>query len=273
MADQSRPPRPPEPPEPPEPNPDTYRLLCEPFILDKYRAQERIKVCCEGDAGRLLDRTRMAMPVDDTNTIYAVLEEIVKDLNLEIISIDDRFKSPAPDGHRDLQARVRLANESDDIATLMIVSTGMLEAKRRCLPVEATLNANESVFLARSSGPLVVVSDLFNYVRPNAKLCFAGFDSIETATDFAKRRVRDNIRHMHNTQLTGYLRRLKWLMYGEDVIVVQTGEAIGAAQLVYHAFAEVDALLAHGQWADAEVDWWRMTQENQLDISVLPPLW
>ena len=264
MADQS---------EPPEPNPDTYHLLSEPFVLDAHRAQERIKVCFHGDASQLVDRIRMAMPVDDTNTIYAVLEETVKDLHLEIISIDDRFKSPAPDGHRDLQARVRLATESGAIATLMIVYTGMLEAKRRCLPLEATLNANESVFLAQSPGPLVVVSDLFNYVRPNAKLCFAGFDSIETATDFAQRRVRDNIRHLHNTALTGYLRRLKWLMYGEDVIVIQGGETIGASGLVYHAFGEVDALLKRGQWADAEVDWWRMKEENPLAVSVLPPLW
>lgn len=261
MADQS------------ELNPDKQRLLSESFVLDAPRAQERIKVCFDGDASRLVDGIRMAMPVDDTNTIYAVLGETLKDMNLEIVSIDDRFKSPAPDGHRDLQARVRMATESDAIATLMIVYTGMLEAKRRCLPVEATMNANESLFLAQWPGPLVVVSDLFNYVRPNAKLCFAGFDSIETATDFAKRRVRDNIRHMHNPALTGYLLRLKWLMHGEDVIVVQGGETIGASRLVYHSFGEVDTLLTHRHWADAELDWWRMKEENPLDVSVLPPLW
>ncbi len=255
------------------PDPDTYRLLCEPFVLDKHRAQERIKVCFDGDASRLLDRTRIAIPVDDKNTIYAVLEETLKDMHLEVVSIDDRFKHPAPDGHRDLQAHVRVATESDDIATLMIVYTGMLEAKRRCLPLEATMNANESVFLAQSTGPLVVVSDLFNYVRANAKLCFAGFASIETATDFAKRRVRDNIRYIHDPALTGYLLRLKWLMYGEDVIVVQNGETIGESRLVYHSFGEVEALLTHGQWADSELDWWRMKEENQLTVSVLPPLW
>ena len=264
MVDQSK---------PPEPNPDTYRLLCKPFILDEPRAQERLKTCFDGDASRLLDRTRIAIPVDDTKTIYPALEKTVKEMRLEIISIDDRFKYPAPDGHRDLQARVRVSTAPDEIATLMIVYTGMLEAKRRCLPLEATMNANESVFLAQSPGPLVVVSDLFNYVRPNAKLCFAGFDSIQTATDFAKRRVRDNIRHIHNPALTSYLLRLKWLMYGEDVIVVQNNETTGTSQLVYHAFGEVDALLKHGQWTDDELNWWRMTEENKLNVSILPPLW
>ena len=264
MADQSA---------PPEPNADTYRLLCEPFILDEHRAQERITVCFDGDARRLLDRTRLAIPVDDKNTIYEVLKDTLKDMNLEIVSIDDRFKYPAPDGHSDLQAHIRGSTESDAIATLMIVYIGMLEAKRRCLPLEATMNANESVFLARSTGPLVIVSDLYNYVRPNAKLCFEGFDSIETATDFAKRRARDNIRHIRNPALTSYLLRLKWLMYGEDVIVVQNGETRGASRLVYHSFGEVDELLQHGHWANAELDWWRLKEEDQLDVSVLPPFW
>ena len=255
-----------------EPNADTYRLLGKPFVLDEHRVQERITACFHGDASRLLDRTRIAIPVNDTKTIYPALEKTVKEMRLEIVSIDDRFKYPAPDGYRDLQARVRVSTAPDEIATLMIVYTGMLEAKRRCLPFEATMNANEGVFLAQSPGPLVVVSDLFNYVRPNAKLCFAGFDSIETATDFAKRRVRDNIRHIHNPALTRYLLRLKWLMYGEDVIVVQNNETSGVPQLMYHSFGEVDTRLTHRQSADAELDWWRMIEENPLAVSVLPSL-
>ena len=71
-----------------EMNADKYHLLCESFVLDEHRAQERIKVCFDGDASRLLDRTRIAIPVDDKNTIYAVLEETLKEMNLEIDSID-----------------------------------------------------------------------------------------------------------------------------------------------------------------------------------------
>jgi hypothetical protein len=245
----------------------------EPFVLDRHRAQERITLCCDGDAGRLWDRIRIAIPVDDARSVYAVLEDTVKAMRLEIVSIDDRFTDPAPDGHRDLQARVRRSAESDEIATLMIVYTGMLEAKRRCLPLEASMNANQSVLFASSPGPLVVVSDLFNYVRPNAKLCFAGFDSIQTATDFAKRRATDNIRYLHNTSLSRYLLRLKWLMYGEDVIVVQNDRTSGEPQPMYHSFDEVDALLRHGPWADAELDWWRTKEECRLDVSVLPCAW
>ena len=244
-----------------------------PFILDQHRVRERISLCCDGDARRLVDRIRIAIPVDDARTVYAVLADAVQALHAEVLSKDDRFKHPASDGHRDLQAHVRLPHASDEVATLMIVSIEMLEAKRRCLPLEARLNASQSVLSATSSGPLVVVSDLFNYVRPKAKLCFAGFDSLQTATDFARRRARDTIRSLHNTALSRYLLRLSWLMYGEDVIVVQNDGAEREPKLVYHAFDEADELLIHRPWADEEVDWWRIQEEDRLDVSLLPDAW
>lgn len=244
-----------------------------PFILDQHRVRERISLCCNGDARRLVDRIRIAIPVDDARTAPAVLADAVQALHAEIVSQDDRFKHPAPDGHRDLQARVRLPNASDEVATLMIVSIEMLEAKRRCLPLEARLNASQGVLSAESSGPLVVVSDLFHYVRPEAKLCFAGFDSLQTATDFAQRRARDTIRSLHNTALSRYLLRLSWLMYGEDVIVVRNDGAGREPRLAYHAFDEADELLIHRPWPDEEVDWWRIQEGNRLDVSLLPDAW
>ena len=247
--------------------------LSAPFVLDQHRVRERISLCCDGDARRLVDRLRIAIPVNDARTVPAVLADAVRALRAEVVSTDDRFKHPAPDGHRDLQAHIRLPNASDEVATLMIVSIEMLEAKRRCLPLEARLNASQSVLSATSSGPLVVVSDLFNYVRPKATLCFAGFDSLQTATAFAQRRARDNIRHLHNTALSRYLLRLSWLMYGEDVIVVQNDGAEREPKLVYHAFDEADELLIHRPWADEEVDWWRIQEDNRLDVSVLPDAW
>ena len=117
------------------------------------------------------------------------------------------------------------------------------------------------------------MSDLFNYVRPKAKLCFAGFDSLQTATDFARRRARDTIRSLHNTALSRYLLRLSWLMYGEDVIVVRNDGAEREPKLVYHAFDEADELLIHRPWTDAEVDWWRIQEEGRLDVSLLPDAW
>ena len=245
----------------------------KPFILDQHRVRERIDLCCDGDARRLVDRLRIAIPVDDARTVHAVLADAVRALHAEIASQDDRFKRPAPDGHRDLQARVRLPHASDEVATLMIVSIEMLEAKRRCLPLEARLNAGQGVLSATSPGPLVVVSDLFNYVRPKAKLCFAGFGSLQTATDFAQRRARDNIRSLHNTALSRYLLRLSWLMYGEDVIVVRNDGAGREPRLMYHAFDEADELLIHRPWADEEVDWWRIQEEGRLDVSLLPGVW
>ena len=247
--------------------------LSAPFVLDQHRVRERISLCCNGDARRLVDRLRIAIPVDDARTVSAVLADAVQALRAEIVAKDDRFKHPAPDGHRDLQAHIRLPNASDEVATLMIVSIEMLEAKRRCLPLEARLNAGQAVLSAEASGPLVVVSDLFNYVRPKATLCFTGFDSLQTATDFARRRVRDNIRSLHNTALSIYLLRLSWLMYGEDVIVVQNDEAEREPRLAYHAFDEADELLIHQSWPDEEVDWWRIREENPLDVSVLPCAW
>ncbi|MCE2485249.1 MAG: hypothetical protein J4F42_07030 [Desulfurellaceae bacterium] len=244
-----------------------------PFILDQHRVRERISLCHSGDAGRLADRIRIAIPVDDARTVYTVLADAMQALHAKSVSQDDRFKHPAPDGHRDLQAHVRLPNAADEVATLMIVSTEMLEAKRRCLPLEARLNASQSVLSAISSGPLVVVSDLFNYVRPKAKLCFAGFDSLQTATDFAQRRTRDNIRSLHNTALSRYVLRLTWLMYGEDVIVVQNNGVGRGPRLVYHSFDEADELLIHRPWADEEVDWWRIQEEGRLGVSVLPCVW
>ena len=244
-----------------------------PFILDQHRVRERISLCCNGDARRLVDRIRIAIPVDDVRTVYAVLADAVRALRAEVLSKDDRFTHPAPDGHRDLQARVRLPHASGEVATLMIVSIEMLEAKRRCLPLEARLNASQSVLSAGSSGPLVVVSDLFNYVRPKAKLCFAGFGSLQTATDFAQRRTRDTIRSLHNTARSRYLLRLSWLMYGEDVIVVRNDGAAREPKLAYHAFDEADELLIHRPWADEEVDWWRIQEEARLDVSLLPDVW
>jgi hypothetical protein len=220
-----------------------------------------------------VDRLRIAIPVDDARTVSAVLADAVRALRAEVVAIEDRFKHPAPDGHCDLQAHIRLPNASDEVATLMIVSTEMLEAKRRCLPLEARLNAGQGVLSAEASGPLVVVSDLFNYVRPKAKLCFTGFDSLHTATDFAQRRTRDNIRSLHNTALSRYLLRLNWLMYGEDVSVVQNDGAGREPRLAYHAFDEADELLIHQPWPDEEVDWWRIREENRLDVSVLPCVW
>ena len=244
-----------------------------PFVLDQHRVRERISLCCDGDARRLVDRLRIAIPVDDARTVSAVLADAVRALRAEVVSTDDRFKHPAPDGHRDLQAHIRLPSAPDEVASLMIVSIEMLEAKRRCLPLEARLNAGQAALSAEASGPLVVVSDLFNYVRPKARLCFAGFDSLQTATAFAQRRARDNIRSLHNTARSRYLLRLSWLMYGEDVSVVQKDGTGREPRLAYHAFDEADELLIHQPWPDEEVDWWRIQEENRLDVSVLPCAW
>ena len=103
----------------------------------------------------------------------------------------------------------------------MIVSIEMLEAKRRCLPLEARLNAGQGVLSATSPGPLVVVSDLFNYVRPKAKL----FRRLWFAPDrnrLCPASRQRQYRSLHNTALSRYLLRLSWLMYGEDVIVSGT---------------------------------------------------
>lgn len=247
--------------------------LSAPFVLDQHRVRERISLCCNGEARRLVDRVRIAIPVDDARTVSAVLADAVRALRAEVVAIEDRFKHPAPDGHRDLQAHIRLPSAPDEVASLMVVSIEMLEAKRRCLPLEARMNAGQAALSAEASGPLVVVSDLFNYVRPKARLCFTGFDSLQTATAFARRRARDNIRHLHDAARSRYLLRLSWLMYGEDVSVVQNDGAGREPRLAYHAFDEADELLIHQPWPDEEVDWWRIREENRLDVSVLPCAW
>ena len=57
-----------------------------PFILDQHRVRERISLCCDGDARRLVDRVRIAIPVDDARTVSAVLADAVRALRAEVVS-------------------------------------------------------------------------------------------------------------------------------------------------------------------------------------------
>nr|WP_320114043.1 pentapeptide repeat-containing protein [uncultured Desulfuromonas sp.] len=244
--------------------------LYQPFLLDKRRAEERITVCFEGNVSRLLDLIRISVPVSDANKIYPVLEFVSDAFGLEIISTDDRFKYPAANGYSDLQLRVRMI-ESGCIATLTIMHTAMLNSKRLCLPSDAQINAIDGALLSMSTGPLVVITDLYNYVRPNSRLYFVGFESDDAAVDFARRRLRDNIYQLTDNELTIDALRLKYLMQGEDIIVVCEGNTVGESKIIYRSLDEIDNILDENHDNETFRDWWRIKEERQLNVQVLRP--
>lgn len=77
----------------------------------------------------------------------------------------------------------------------------------------------------------VLVMDMFHYQDREHEMIVGGFPTLEEATEYARRRVRDSIERLRQSgQSKEELRRL-WHAFGEDVVVIARNGYAGANEL------------------------------------------
>ena len=79
----------------------------------------------------------------------------------------------------------------------------------------------------------VLVLDMFNYMDAGSERLVQGFESPESAIEYARRRVRSSVEEMRPTAKSAEEIRSQWFMFGEDCIALGAGYK-GLDELAYY---------------------------------------
>lgn len=66
----------------------------------------------------------------------------------------------------------------------------------------------------------VLIMDMFHYQDPEHEYTVDGFPTLELATEFARRWVRDSVEELRTADWTPDGLRNQWFTFGEDAIVI-----------------------------------------------------
>jgi hypothetical protein len=101
----------------------------------------------------------------------------------------------------------------------------------------------------------VLVLDMFNYMDPeDGEQLVEGFESLEAANEYARRRVRSSVEEMRPTANDAEGIRSQWFMFGEDCVVIGGG---------YKGLDELDDYIANPATPE-EIDWASLTPDPNL---------
>ncbi|UTV29753.1 RelA/SpoT domain-containing protein [Photobacterium atrarenae] len=95
-------------------------------IKSAHRAKEKIATDLQGDCRRITDLARGSLIADDIPTLVQAFEQLSQELT--IVSVKNRFKTPAPSGYRDLNVLVRLP-QSQLVAEVQFHLAAIAEVK------------------------------------------------------------------------------------------------------------------------------------------------
>ena len=96
----------------------------------------------------------------------------------------------------------------------------------------------------------VIVIDMAHYDQAS-EMSVQGFPSLELAREYARRRTRASLEELRTSDVSHADLRRAWYIFGEDCIVVGTGDYQGASELDY--FIAHPATLEEQDWRAIEV--------------------
>jgi hypothetical protein len=91
----------------------------------------------------------------------------------------------------------------------------------------------------------VLILDMFHYQDPEHEYTIGGFSSVELATEFARRWVRDSVEELRADDWTPEGLRSQWFTFGEDAMVIGGN---------WRSLDELDAFINHPATPE-ERDW------------------
>lgn len=202
------------------------------FLIDRYRAEERVQVHFDGDAKYMIDILRSCLPCDTTEQISAFIGNLkvgepmdTGSAKFTLLAVHNRFGNPGPSGYSDLKCVIR-EEGTGHLSTFRVIHTNFSCSTQ--LQAADSLSAMLALTACDQLGDeetcFAVVCDNFHRADKESMILVSGFPDFATAKFYARNRCCDLMNQLSKQCHTTDELFQAWIMFGEEIVAATSGD-------------------------------------------------